>query len=434
MFMWVVIRPTGDLPPIVESMTTLNHTTSQAARTVQVTGIDCNAANPADTGIASVTLHYRVGGGSYTDVAMTATNFVWSGDIPAGLALDSTIGYYVTATDIHSNSVNYPSGPRSYRIVQFSRDGYSTTFPTYSFVDITSTGTPIPSADFFPGGNFDDGTAGPFSLGGTFRYFGQDVTHAWVGANGALGLSSSATDTINVNAGGFYSPFTIPQAGVPKNFVSAFWNDLWLGPDGHGTVYYEVQGSQFIVEFYKVGNFNSATDTTTTFEFILDRGDSSITLQYADVGNTGLELTALVGLQDSNSTGGWVFLNRFGYPTESQPAANLAIKMKRVVTGVRPVDGVMPARYALYANYPNPFNPTTKISYDIPNRSRVELAIYNLLGEKVADLVSDVQDAGTYSATWDGRNLQGQLVSSGVYIYRLQAGNYLDTKKMVLLK
>ena len=94
----------------------------------------------------------------------------------------------------------------------------------------------------------------------------------------------------------------------------------------------------------------------------------------------------------------------------------------------------LPASYALYANYPNPFNPSTVIQFDLPRRSDVSLAVYNILGKKVKELVDKEMPAGTYSVDWNGDNEQGKRVSSGMYFYRLTAGDFEQTKKMVLIK
>ena len=89
----------------------------------------------------------------------------------------------------------------------------------------------------------------------------------------------------------------------------------------------------------------------------------------------------------------------------------------------------------LNENYPNPFNPTTTISYNLANDSSVELSIYNLKGQKVKQLVSDQLSAGQYSVDWNGTDNNGKDVSSGIYLYKLKVGNhYTSTKKMILLK
>ena len=88
-----------------------------------------------------------------------------------------------------------------------------------------------------------------------------------------------------------------------------------------------------------------------------------------------------------------------------------------------------PSHYELEQNYPNPFNPTTTLKYAIPKESRVQLDVFNLLGEVVATLEDQVRQPGYYEATFDGRN-----VASGVYLYRIRAGDFVMTKKLVLLK
>ena len=94
----------------------------------------------------------------------------------------------------------------------------------------------------------------------------------------------------------------------------------------------------------------------------------------------------------------------------------------------------LPADYALHQNYPNPFNPTTEISYHLPAPSEVRLEVFNLLGRWVTTLVDDHRDAGTHTITWHGTNSHGKPVSSGVYLYRLEAGAFSETKKMMLVK
>ena len=95
---------------------------------------------------------------------------------------------------------------------------------------------------------------------------------------------------------------------------------------------------------------------------------------------------------------------------------------------------LLPESFALYANYPNPFNPTTTISYDLPKRSQVTLGIYDLLGKQIRTLVNQSQDAGNKIAVWDGTDELGRTVSAGVYLYRIQAGEFSQTRKMLLLK
>ena len=99
---------------------------------------------------------------------------------------------------------------------------------------------------------------------------------------------------------------------------------------------------------------------------------------------------------------------------------------------VMPVDEQVlqiPSDYLLYQNYPNPFNPSTTIKYSIPEDGFVKLAVYNMLGEEVATLVSNVQKAGKYEV-----NFSASKLSSGVYVYRIEASNFTASKKLILMK
>jgi hypothetical protein len=99
-----------------------------------------------------------------------------------------------------------------------------------------------------------------------------------------------------------------------------------------------------------------------------------------------------------------------------------------------------PLSFELNQNYPNPFNPTTQISFSIPDAAQVDLKIYNILGQEVRTLISDQREAGFYTIQWDGRNQDQNRVSTGVYLYLMQARsldgkkNYNKVRKMVVIK
>jgi len=106
------------------------------------------------------------------------------------------------------------------------------------------------------------------------------------------------------------------------------------------------------------------------------------------------------------------------------------LSLKNEVTGIKDEGSLLsPDSYNLAQNYPNPFNPVTTIQYSIPNRSSVTLKIYDVLGKEIATLVNEEKDRGLYSVNFDASGL-----ASGIYLYRLQAGSFVETKKMILLK
>jgi len=104
------------------------------------------------------------------------------------------------------------------------------------------------------------------------------------------------------------------------------------------------------------------------------------------------------------------------------------------ILGRAEVKDNLPKAFALAQNSPNPFNPTTKISFAMPAAGDVHLAVYNVLGQQVKELVNSSMDAGMHDVIWDGKDNNGSTVASGIYFYKLNIGSFVDTKKMVLLK
>ena len=103
--------------------------------------------------------------------------------------------------------------------------------------------------------------------------------------------------------------------------------------------------------------------------------------------------------------------------------------------GLEPERPGVVERYALYQNVPNPFNPNTEIRFDLPvNLRKSNLQCSTLLGQEIVTLVDEVRPAGTHRIIWNGTNRNGSAAASGLYICRIQAGNFVDSRKMVLLR
>jgi flagellar hook assembly protein FlgD len=92
------------------------------------------------------------------------------------------------------------------------------------------------------------------------------------------------------------------------------------------------------------------------------------------------------------------------------------------------------AATALLGNYPNPFNPTTEISFSLKQAADVQIDVFNIKGEKVKTLVNEHMTAAAHTVTWNGNDDEGNAVTSGVYFYKMQSGKYTSTKKMILMK
>ncbi len=130
----------------------------------------------------------------------------------------------------------------------------------------------------------------------------------------------------------------------------------------------------------------------------------------------------------SNLSGRSVAFDSRGYAYVGTNAGAVYVSVQPT-TSIDQTIGLLPTQYLLYQNFPNPFNPSTTINYSLPHRSHVTLAIFNTLGQQVATLVNGEVDAGYHSVEFNASNL-----ASGVYFYRLHAGGYVDTKKLLLIR
>jgi len=93
-----------------------------------------------------------------------------------------------------------------------------------------------------------------------------------------------------------------------------------------------------------------------------------------------------------------------------------------------------PISFSIGQNFPNPFNPITTIRYDVPEQSHVLMEIYNVLGQRVAVVVNGIHDPGFHAVRWNGTNMYGNSLSSGMYFYHIQAGDFRSIKKLILVK
>jgi hypothetical protein len=374
---WYSMKVTTNVPPQILGIDggDPTNTFSNLAQTVQYEIYDCDAEYPVDSvGVKYAKIEWSKAvsvAGTETYVDQPDINMepqggdIWQGDIP-GQPAGTVISYRLVAEDIRGMKQLGPS--RGYKVVTMNNPYYRVdTGYACTQQDISQTGTSITYDKFFINSAMsgagtaprDDGTAGPYDIGGTIRLFGGDtLRYAWVTVNGAMALSKSATDTIDVNSNGFatsgwdfpmrqhhYRADTNFPSYMPPNFIAPFFADMVIADTGptpavYGKIVYGNGGDpcQFIVEWDSIGTFdvNGSTNDVTTFRAILNTCDGSIEYQYKGVGTNGLDSLALVGLQadstDLTSGGGtvdpgFVFINRNTYPYESKPRNNWCVKM-----------------------------------------------------------------------------------------------------------
>jgi len=345
--------------------------------------------------------------------------------------------------------------------------------PAFEWID-ASAGTALPLAN--------DAFAESIPLGFSFHYYGASYSSIGIASNGWLSFTASGNAfPVDVPAADFFAGVIAPYA-------------LDLDPAAGGSVRYLTTGvapdRRFVVEYRDVPIAGSGEEAT--FEAIFYERSHAIRFQYLNVARApeGLGIESpdeTMGLGDGGSGATLLAIGRIadGYAVEfiappvwlgidwlgasipeagsvdvtlsfnaqlladaryhapielhsNDPAAPAMIVPVELTVQPRTTDGpgpkTIPQRFALHANRPNPFNPTTTIGYDLPHAARVRLTVYDVRGREVVTLVNGSKPAGEHRVEWDGHDAQRQPVASGVYFYRLVAEGFTQTKKMVLLK
>lgn len=162
---------------------------------------------------------------------------------------------------------------------------------------------------------------------------------------------------------------------------------------------------------------------------------ADIEAQYLSGGNV-IWGSALAGLDSDGDgfTNGWELGDPDGNWTSGSIGNQAFVTNPGDASSLDIADETKINQFILEQNSPNPFNPTTTISYQLPIDSKVILTIFDINGNKIKELINDYHSAGHRSVSWNGTNNNGQSVSGGVYIYTLQAGSYNKTQKMLMIK
>jgi hypothetical protein len=220
---------------------------------------------------------------------------------------------------------------------------------------------------------------------------------------------------------GFNVKYDIPKAPTPPvaHYVEAYFSEPTWAP---------VLGSKFVSNFLSP----SAPIQWTFYVAPSDSGTVTLSWNTQNIQNN-VPANVTLTLRDNSSNQNVNMRSSSSYSFSTSSTRQFTIAGS--VTGVGQGDGI-PTDYALNNNYPNPFNPSTVLSYALPARSNVKLEIYNVLGQRVAQLVDGQRDAGVYTATWNAGRM-----SSGLYFCRLEATSvhdpgrhFVNIRKMILLK
>ncbi len=339
--------------------------------------------------------------------------------------------------------------------------------PVYEWIDISQDGQPLQFGD--------DQNQGPFDLGFEIPYYGNYFGSIRICSNGWISFTSTATDYFNQ---------AIPNANDPNDLVAPFWDDF--NPGNGGMIYFYTNNTDSaVVEWEGVPRWPNSG--SFTFEAILT-ADGNITYQYNTLDGTLNSCT--IGIENAGGTVGLQMAFNQNYVAE-----NLAVKIKHPTfwlsveplsgfvlpgsssdiivtfdateldegeyagylditsndpdegsiavectltvsrqTDIEDLSSVVPEKFELEQNYPNPFNPSTRISFALPVQLDVRLIIYDLLGRQVRGLLAQELPAGYHAISWDGTDDRGRAVSSGIYFYSLEAGDFKQNRKMIMLK
>ena len=271
--------------------------------------------------------------------------------------------------------------------------------------------------------------------------------HAIDGVNSALDAQDTIGIISHVSNGGNWFFNNLIEQGVHINILSISYYPMW-----HGTL------TDLIQNMDELGNEfqKPVLVVETAYPFTLQWNDNTNNiigletqlLEGYEASEEGqlLFLHDLITLVNENNYGlgicywapDWISTDQFGSPWENQALfdfngeANDAITaFDNSSTAITRVDNFS---FDNIHNYPNPFNPITTLQYDLINDEFVNITIYDMLGNVINNLVQDNQNSGKNSVQWNATNNQGEPVSTGVYLYKIQAGNLVNTKKMILLR
>ncbi len=391
---------------------------------------------------------YSVNGAAYDSVLMaqdTGNDTLWTGSIPAIGSSDVDVKYFVKAKDAEGISSTNPYDTSYARYFYLVRDGdlaiqdvqyspYGTGYSSLNGFEVTVQGIV---------------TAGPADYDEAYIYI-QNGTGAWSGVMlfGAATESLVMGDLVEVT-GIVNESYSVTRLGNIDNPVSvnvlSSGNELPaavelstgdIGTVGNGTVAAEQYESVLV-------KYTNATCTAQNADgsggnygeslFSDGSGDTRVELQdgvhmYHNLWESGLaDSTNLVEISNGDtfdSLTGVLFFSYSNYKLNPRTNADFV----GGPSDVEELDQTVET-YSLAQNYPNPFNPETTIEFSIPEASNVKLSVFDILGREVTTLVNEFKSAGAYRAKFNAAKL-----ASGLYLYRIEAGNFVSVKKMMLLK
>lgn len=276
-----------------------------------------------------------------------------------------------------------------------------------------------------------------------FKYFNRTYNELTINSNGWASFIPCDID--------YFYNYTIPMALGPKAVLAPFWDDLEVINEDSIRVYtkYEQNNGRYIIEWSRALNgFDEVTEETFAIylynqeSITTESGDGVIEFHYLDISDIDADKNfSTIGIEDHTKNEGIQYVFNNIYATG---AAQLQNQRSIRFTTEAPINYVsslsfinednLPVGFQMFPAYPNPFNPSTTISYQLPNVSDVKISIIDLLGNEVDVLLSERNYSGKYNVQWQGIDRFGKSVSSGTYFVVLEALNSRKIQKILFIK
>jgi len=405
--------------------------------------VEISADVTTNASINSVAIYYTVDGGDFSTSSMShGDGDTWKGSIPAQ-GDGSWIDYYILATDNIGSTSTMPADTSQLMYCYIVRNSglniYDVQYTPWSIQDSPFDGAQVSVTGIVTA---DTGANNNYSA-----YAIQDSENPWEGLF-VFGISENLNRGDEVTVYGQVSDYN-PD-----------WHYKW---DNNTLILadsFEVVSSGNSVNALAVssGDLNGESDQAESYEGVLVRISNATLISvngydvtFDDGSGTCLVDNDIISSDyfHFNSTDGYIYAfgdtigegeivkEIQGVFTWSFGSYKIEVRDHNdwgIAVGIDPDYRAMPLSYQLKQNYPNPFNPETRIYFEIPQTHDVTILIYNSLGQKVRTLVNKNFTAGQHIVNWNGLSDEGSTVASGVYFYRIKAGDFIESRKMVLIR
>ena len=401
------------------------------------------SANIVDNStISEASVYYRMNDGDWNIVAMTnTTGDTWSGSISPSSTDGAFIEYFIKAADDgldqseikwsefpdtdNGNYLGYNTSSSALTINNIQHSPWPNGESPYNGCDVTVTG--IVTADT---AQYNSGY-GAYAFQSASAQWNGIVFDGWDDSMLSRGDEVTVSGTVEEFDPEYHFKYDGNTKLINVSAVTVNSAGNTMAPMSVGTSDLAQDGEE--VESYE-GCLVTVSNVTVSAVNAYDWGivdDSGVECLIDDDMATMAADNYLSTLENGSTLGQVTGIFNFSFGTYKIQVRDLADLGQ---LGVDEDFESLPRRFALYDNFPNPFNPETIIRYNLPENIFVNITIYDLLGKKVKTLVNQAHVAGPQSIVWNANDDYGERVGAGMYLYQIQAGEYISTKKMVLLK